>query len=482
MAGVWRLLLAAAILFTARMGDLAMPPLEDAFYAREAVEMHRAGRAFTVTWDGEPTHQHPPLQLWLIGKAFALLGESDGAARLPTAMMGLGVLAATYRIGSLTVGREAALVGTALLLASPIFDVNARRVMMEVPLTFWVALTILAFLEGLARPRWRIVLALPLGAAILTKSVLGLMPLLAIAGAALHPSLRPTLLSGRLWLGLGVGVALGAAWPVHQGMTQGLEAVRIHFFGHVVRRASRKMALVPLLTAYPLILLKFYQPVVLPALLGLVALGRRWRQSLAAGSPGKDGTEPDPGRGGSVQPAAVVLVTWILLPVILYSFAALRTTRFIFPILPALALVGGWWVTAVAPRVGIVLARWAVPVGAVGAALVLWVAPTLLTRDATAPFKRNAALLRATVPEGERVPYLGRHYWLVASPLLYYAERRLDGSSDTADEALATARTRQARVVLCARARCPELRQAAPGLDTVVEAREWALVRLLPGG
>ena len=90
--------------------------------------------------------------------------------------------------------------------------------------------------------------------------------------------------------------------------------------------------------------------------------------------------------------------------------------------------------------------------------------------------------MRATVPQGERVPYLGRHYWLVASPLFYYAERRLDGSSDTASEALATARTRQARVVLCARARCPEIRQAVPGLDTVVEAREWVLVRLPPGG
>lgn len=69
MTRLWALLLAAALLFTVRIHALSLPSLEDAFYGWEAVEILRAGRAYTVTWDGEPTQQHPPLQFWLVGRA-----------------------------------------------------------------------------------------------------------------------------------------------------------------------------------------------------------------------------------------------------------------------------------------------------------------------------------------------------------------------------------------------------------------------------
>ena len=174
------LLLAALVLFTARIGDLSLPSLEDAFYAREAVEMARSGRVYTVTWNGAPTHQHPPLHLWLVARTFDALGENDLAARLPTVVLALGILALTWRIGVITVGPAAAAAGTACLLATPIFVDNARRLMMEVPLTFWITATVWVYLEARGRPRWQVALAVPLGAAILTKSVLGLMPLLAL--------------------------------------------------------------------------------------------------------------------------------------------------------------------------------------------------------------------------------------------------------------------------------------------------------------
>src|SRR5262249_56108533 len=54
------LLLAALVLFTARIGDLSLASLEDAFYAREAVRMARSAPAYTLTLHRLPTHQHPP--------------------------------------------------------------------------------------------------------------------------------------------------------------------------------------------------------------------------------------------------------------------------------------------------------------------------------------------------------------------------------------------------------------------------------------
>src|SRR5262245_25545306 len=98
------LLILAAALFSANMGMLSLPSLDDCFYARKGIEMERSGRFYTVTWNYQPAFQNPPLQFWLLGMSFAWFGENDGAARLPSLLMALGILYVTYELGKRTVG------------------------------------------------------------------------------------------------------------------------------------------------------------------------------------------------------------------------------------------------------------------------------------------------------------------------------------------------------------------------------------------
>jgi 4-amino-4-deoxy-L-arabinose transferase-like glycosyltransferase len=459
-ATLWVLLLAGLVLFTARIDGLSLPSLEDAFYGREAVEMARSGRVYTVTWNGEPTHQHPPLHLWLVARSFDVLGERDLAARLPTVLLALGTLGLTWRIGVLTLGRAAAVTGVAWLLATPIFVDNARRLMMEVPLTFWIAATVWIYLEARRNPRWHLALGITLGAAFLTKSVLGLMPLLALAGALASEDLRAPLRRPWVWMGLGLGLAIGASWLVHQWWTQGAGAVASHLLAHVVRRSTRSFGL-GVVRAYPTILLKFFQPVILPALLGL------W---LALRRPGRE------------RAHGAVLAAWIVLPVVLYSFASFRTPRFIFPILPALALCAGHALVTLAPRAAALFSTVLVPVVAVAIALVFWLKPSLLTRDQNAAFKRNAVAIKALAPEGAPVPYLGNHYWLTANPLLYYAERVQAPSSRSAQDAVDAGRRHPGRLLLVSRRRLPEVLAMDPPREVVLEGRTWVLLRLAAPG
>ena len=450
------LLLAALVLFTARIGDLSLPSLEDAFYAREAVEMKRAGRIYTVTWNGLATHQHPPLHLWLVSTAFAALGERDLAARLPTLVLALGTLVLTWRIGVLTVGPAAAVVGAACLLATPIFVDNARRLMMEVPLAFWIAATVWLYLAARTRPVWHLALAVPLGAAILTKSVLGLMPLLALLGVLASEELRAPLRRPWVWVGIALGLAVGASWPLHQWWTQGPDAVASHFLAHVVRRSTRSFSL-SVLREYPTILLKFFQPVVLPGLLGLWLVLRK---------------------PGPLRERGAILAAWVALPLILYSLAAFRTPRFVFPVLPALALLAGHALVTLVPRLAAFLASTLVPAGAVAVALVFWWNPLLMTRDANAAFKRNAATIQALAPAGESVPYLGNHYWASASPLLYYGERHLAPSSPSAAEAVLAAQRHGGRLLLVTRRRLAEVTAVGAPQRVLLEGRDWVLLRV----
>ncbi len=118
------------------------------------------------------------------------------------------------------------------------------------------------------------------------------------------------------------------------------------------------------------------------------------------------------------------------------------------------------------------------PAGAVAVALVFWWNPLLMTRDANAAFKRNAATIQALAPAGESVPYLGNHYWASASPLLYYGERHLAASSPSADEAVLAARRHGGRLLLVTRRRLPEVTALGAPQRVLLEGRDWVLLRV----
>ena len=451
------LLLAGAVLFSANAGKLSLPALDDCFYARKAVEMKRSGGFFTVTWAGEPAFQNPPLQIWLSARSFALFGENDLAARLPSMVMALGIMAGVCRLGTLMVGPATGLGAAALLLLSPTFVNHARRAMLDLPLTFWVVLSVLVLVEGMRWPRAHALLALPLAAGILTKSVLGLLPIgLLFAGALACPPLRVALRRVWIWLGLFGGLVLGASWTLQQLLVFGPEAVRAHYLGEIVSRSTQGLELRGLLLGYPAALLGAYQPVILPAIVGGVWL---WK-----------------GTGGAGNGLSRLLPIWMAFPVALYSLSSARSARYLLPIFPALALCASHWLTASLPRVAAALRRWVAPAVAVAAAAVFWVRPSLLAASGTSFFKEDT-VIRSRVPDGEPLTYLGSlaDYWGLANPILYYTDRRLEAPRGSAPEALAAAGGRGSGLVLVQRNRLHELPPETYAV--VLERPDWLLVQ-----
>src|SRR5687768_2038868 len=131
------LLLAAAFAITARMHDLSLNSLDDAFYARKGIEMARGGLSWTVHWAGQPAWQNPPLPFWLMGLSFMAFGESDFSARLPVVVMTLASVALVWRIARELGGKLVADVAIAVLLATPLFLSAARGTMLEIPFAFF---------------------------------------------------------------------------------------------------------------------------------------------------------------------------------------------------------------------------------------------------------------------------------------------------------------------------------------------------------
>ena len=98
-----------AALLLLRLGAVPLLGPDEPRYARVAVEMHRSGDLVTPTLQGQPWLEKPPLYYWLAGGAFALLGETEAAARLPSVVAGLLFVGVTALVGARLYGSAAGL-------------------------------------------------------------------------------------------------------------------------------------------------------------------------------------------------------------------------------------------------------------------------------------------------------------------------------------------------------------------------------------
>jgi hypothetical protein len=254
-----------------------------------------------------------------------------------------------------------------------------------------------------------------------------------------------------------LGILAGCVWPVQQGLTEGWHVVRSHFLGEIAGRALQPISFGGLVTGYPKLLLRHFEPVVLPGLFGAALALRRARRA----------------DGGS----RVFLAVWALLPVVLFSFSGARSMRYVFPILVPLSLLAAGLLVAWRRRVAVSLATRAVPAVLLLVAALYWLHPSALTRDQNAPFKRAAADIQRLIPAGLDVPRWGPFAWGFANPFVWYGRRGLALSGgESRDEVLAAARALPTPAFVTPRERLPALRDAGVAVRVLAELGDWVLV------
>jgi 4-amino-4-deoxy-L-arabinose transferase-like glycosyltransferase len=182
---------AAALLFLVRLGATGLWAPDEPRYGQIAEELrsgvHGARGVWLLHLNGEPYTQKPPLYYWLAATGGAPLGRvTETAARLPSALAGVALVALTMRFGTRLLGPAGGICGAALLLTTFEFAEMARSARLDVLLALFEALALAAFWRldrGIgARRRSQLVLHGALGLAVLTKGPVGfLVPALVIA-------------------------------------------------------------------------------------------------------------------------------------------------------------------------------------------------------------------------------------------------------------------------------------------------------------
>jgi 4-amino-4-deoxy-L-arabinose transferase-like glycosyltransferase len=313
-------LLSALLLFP----SLHRPGLagyDDSFFAHESKEMVRTGDWGNVRLNGEIILQIPPMYLWLQACSFKLFGINDAAAKLPTVVLGFATILLMYFLTlELTGDTWLSLFAMLVLASTQFFLKNATHAMTDVPFTFFFTLAIFFYVKGLKNGAYLTLMGLPLGLALLTRSVVGFLALGIMVAHLVLTKRYKLLWSPWLICGVALALALFSMWYVWQYRQHGGAFLTSHleFLSGKFRGEGKSTGWITIFN-YPLALLKYYWPWLPFLVAGLVIEVRATLRE-------KDQT-------------AILLIVWVLLVFVPFSLAETRYPRYIMSVFPAFSIL-----------------------------------------------------------------------------------------------------------------------------------------------
>ncbi|AOE87176.1 ArnT family glycosyltransferase [Pseudomonas sp. TCU-HL1] len=320
--GLWGLALLALLLLLCLWGNGDIPFLS-VNEARRAVtvrEMYEAGNWLTPHMNGDLYLAKPPLFYWLALLPVHLsAGVSEWAMRLPSALFALAVIAGVYVAGTRLGGRSVGIFASLFLGANAGFSLFARRAEIEMTLTAFCFLSLLAawfYLFHDGRRRWAILSYALLGCSLLTKGPVSLLlvtvPILAFALIQPHARTKALLCDGLGWL---IALSIGASWYVAVTLQEGVGIWESIFQQDIVSKVSGNNGEV--WYAYLGYLAGDFFPF---WLLLLVRPRQLWRST-----------------GANSQLKLMSCV--VLVPLIIFSLFSDKHAKYLLPIYPAVALL-----------------------------------------------------------------------------------------------------------------------------------------------
>lgn len=425
---------------------------DDAFFAHQGKEMVHSGDWRNIHFNGQLAFEYPPLFIWMEAASFRLFGINDFAAKLPTALCGLATIVIVYFLTYELTGQTWLSLFAMLVLASTQFFLkNATHAMSDVPFTFFFTLAIFLYVKGLQKPIYLVFLGLPLGLALLTRSVVGLLAVGIIIAHLILTKRYEFLRSPWLALGLLLAIAFPAVWYGLQFHLHGAEVLQAHlrFVNSKIHVESAPSGWTTAFN-YPIALLKYYWPW-LPFL--LVGLTLQTRAMIS----GKDS-------------AATLLVVWVLLILVPFSFAQTRYPRYIMAVFPAFSVLSAMALDRLIPEARRDLFfKSACAAGALAVCLAFLFPPKARAAD----IRALAPIADANCPPGQRVLFYTYEksrtdfQW----QFLWYGQHYTDLAADLNDLA-SRVEAKENTTVIIDKPSYEKLRQQVPG-DI---ARNWKII------
>jgi 4-amino-4-deoxy-L-arabinose transferase-like glycosyltransferase len=322
------LVLLAALSFFAGLGRGAITDADEAFYAESAREMVASGDWLTPSYNFEPRFQKPALYYWLASATYLVTGPSEAAARLWSALAGLGLVLVTAAAGRRWFDEEIGMLGGAIVATSFGYFSMARMALPDLPLTFFIALSIyaalVAMLDNERHPRsWLLLAAAAAALGFMTKGpVAVIIPAIVITPIMLIERRSTNLDFSDVVFAAVLFVALAAPWYLAMWFRHGNAYIEGFFVGDNYERFATTRFNDPRPWW-------FYLPVIAGGLLPWTPLMIVWVAPVLQFMR----------RRRDISTIDLRLLLWAAVPLVFYTLSVGKQPRYVLPVLPPLALL-----------------------------------------------------------------------------------------------------------------------------------------------
>ena len=328
---VTTLLLLCFFTFFVGLGSQAITDADEAFYAEASREMVESGDWLTPRFNYEHRWEKPVLYYWLTSATYLVTGPTEFAARLWSALSGVGLVLLAWAIARHTTGRlDIAWLSGAIVATSFGYFAMARAALPDLPLTFCMTLGIWAALRATdaagsaSSLRWWMVAGLGAGAGFLMKGpVAFVVPAVVLLPIAWRERRRLHLDWRGIVVAALVAAVVGLPWYVAMWLEHGNAYLQSFFVADNFERFATER----FNDARPV---WFYLPVLLGGLMP-------WSLFLLAFS--VQGLAAARRRTLTLADADWRLLLWALMPLLFFTLSIGKQPRYILIVLPPLAVV-----------------------------------------------------------------------------------------------------------------------------------------------
>jgi len=336
---LWVLLAAAVAVYFVALGNSAIWDANEAFYVETPREMLEAHDVINPTFNYEPRFNKPVLSYWIVGGLYKAFGVSVAVQRFGIAIGALIIIACAFVLAGAAEARgarrearqspilvprySAAVWAAAGLAAAPRLVMFARRIFIDIWITAFMALTLTFFALSERYPERRrlflILMYVSVGLGALTKGPVAIaLPALAFGLYLVVTRDLRRVLNMMLPLGIVIVAAIVVPWYYALYREHGWTYISSFLINENVERFTQGVGVRQPRPIW------FYLPVVLsdsfPWSVLLFAAAAAWKQRTRI---------------------ETLLWCWIAAIVVFFSFSAGKQDLYIFPIVPAVAALGG---------------------------------------------------------------------------------------------------------------------------------------------
>jgi len=320
----------AVIIFGWRLNSIPLTNWDEGIYANVNLELFRSHDWSKLTYFGADFLEKPPLQFWLTFVVFGIFGPTELAVRFIPALAGIGTaLLLSLWAWQATKERGVAVLAGVLFTLGQFALFHAFRTGdLDGLLVFCITLALYSYWRSWTVPRWIVIWGVACAAAVMTKSFVGLLPLIIVGMDVLLSRGWRRIGWGNIFWAIAAFIVLAAPWHIVETFRFGSAFWDSYFGMHVLERTTESLFTATPWYWYVQIIFNRFAPFsyLLPLVL-LISGWRWWKQ--------KNGLD------------RLLLISTII-TFVMFSYIKTRREWYILPIYPGLALLLAmtlwrWW-------------------------------------------------------------------------------------------------------------------------------------------